>query len=147
MVKVVMVAGFFDPIHQGHVEHIREAAKLGDYLVVATHSDAVTQKVKGRCLIPLETRLLLLRGLLLALNVQGQVRLAIDVDGRVTKTLKEVLPDIFAKGGDRTPNNMPVEESNMCEEIGCEVRYGLGRLLNSSSRIKAIITDHAGGPG
>ena len=34
MTKMVAVSGGFDPIHVGHVRMIREAAKLGEYVVV-----------------------------------------------------------------------------------------------------------------
>jgi cytidyltransferase-like protein len=50
--KTVMVAGKFDPLHEGHIDHIRKAAKLGKLLVI-THTDEVIKKLKGRCNIPL----------------------------------------------------------------------------------------------
>ena len=135
----VMIAGFFDPIHEGHIDHIVKASKLGEYVVVVTHDDAATRKIKGRCFVPCETRVLLLKGVLLALGISGEVLVSLDGNGTVVQTLQKVLPDIYAKGGDRTPENMPLTEVAMCDTIGCEIHYGLGRLLNSSSRIKAAI--------
>ena len=37
--KFVVVTGGFDPIHSGHIDYIREAAKLGDILIVGVNSD------------------------------------------------------------------------------------------------------------
>ena len=35
----VAISGAFDPIHVGHIAYIREAAKLGDRLVVILNND------------------------------------------------------------------------------------------------------------
>jgi hypothetical protein len=43
--------------------------------------------------------------------------------------------DIFAKGGDRTPTNMPQNELDICDRLGIEIVYGCGDLVNSSSNL------------
>jgi len=133
----VAICGKFDPIHDGHIDHIRKASKLGDYLIIITHVDDIVAKTskKGVCSIPLETRKLLLEGLLMVLGINGEVVVSVDTDGTVTETLREIRPDILAKGGDRIITNMPGNEVSACEEIGCEIVYGVGDLLNSSSDI------------
>jgi cytidyltransferase-like protein len=45
----VAVSGAFDPIHVGHVRYIREAAKLGDRLVVILNSDDFLLRKRGLC--------------------------------------------------------------------------------------------------
>lgn len=43
----VLVGGCFDILHYGHVHFLREAKKLGDYLIVALESDENTKRLKG----------------------------------------------------------------------------------------------------
>ena len=62
-----------------------------------------------------------------------EVVASIDKDGTVAETLRWLKPDIFAKGGDRTPANMPQNEIDVCQEIGCKIIYGVGDRLQSSS--------------
>jgi len=134
---VVAIAGKFDFIHDGHIDHITKASKLGDYLLIITHTDEVVARdsKKGFCAVPLWARKLLLEGLLMKLSIKGGVVVAepADTDGMVTNTLKLIKPDIFARGGDRTNDNIPQRELDICWEIGCNVIYGVGDLLNSSS--------------
>lgn len=132
--KKVAVAGKFDPLHDGHRSHIEEAAKLGDWLIVVTHPDNVVAKTsdKGYCYQPLMERVAALR----EIPCVDEVVVAKDEGGTVTRTLESIRPDIFAKGGDRTPDNMPECEINTCREIGCEIVYGVGiEKITSSSKI------------
>ena len=46
--KFVVVTGGFDPIHSGHIDYIREAAKLGDILIVGVNSDKWLTRKKGK---------------------------------------------------------------------------------------------------
>ncbi len=140
--RIVAVAGKFDPILEGHVEHILKASELGDYLYIITHSDETVARYsdKGFCATPLWVREALLEGLVLHYHIQGCVISAFrDNDGTVTETLKYLRPDIFAKGGDRTPDNMPQKELIVCHQLGIQIVYGIGRLLSSSSKIMARI--------
>ena len=51
-----MIAGSFDPIHAGHVDHIHKAKALGDWLIVVTHPDSIQVQKKGFNLMPLRDR-------------------------------------------------------------------------------------------
>ena len=131
-----MIAGKFDPIHDGHIDHILKASALGDYLIVTTHTDDIVRKLKGRCEVPLWARMVLLKGILSLYHISGEVRLSIDEDGKSVRTLEMLHPEVFAKGGDRTPDNMPAEELEVCGRLGIKVIYGVGEPLNKSSGIK-----------
>jgi FAD synthetase len=48
MRKVVLVGGCFDLLHYGHIKFLKEAKKLGDFLIVALESDENTKKLKGK---------------------------------------------------------------------------------------------------
>lgn len=131
----VAVAGKFDLLHEGHFDHILKAYRLGDFLYIITHPDDIICEVKGECQTPLYFRLLNLYGILAMLGGRGCVVVSVDRDGSSAKTLEMIKPNIFAKGGDRTPGNMPANEIESCGKIGCEIRYGIGDKLNSSSKL------------
>ncbi|KAJ3170665.1 Ethanolamine-phosphate cytidylyltransferase [Geranomyces variabilis] len=45
--KVVYVDGGFDLFHVGHIEFLKKAKALGDYLLVGVHDDQVVNTIKG----------------------------------------------------------------------------------------------------
>ncbi|KAI9224291.1 hypothetical protein BC828DRAFT_373793 [Blastocladiella britannica] len=45
--KIVYVDGDWDLFHVGHIEFLRKARKLGDYVLVGVHEDQVVNAVKG----------------------------------------------------------------------------------------------------
>ena len=47
-IKVVLAGGVFDIIHPGHIHTLREAASLGDVLVVVIATDRTAVKMKRR---------------------------------------------------------------------------------------------------
>ena len=127
----VTVAGGFDPLHVGHLEHFREAKKLGDRPIVIIGPDEFLIKKKGFVFMPLVDRIEILQ----ELRIVNGVVVAIDKDGTVAKTIRMIKPQIFAKGGDRTADNMPEGELKVCEEIGCKIVFGVGRQLRSSTEM------------
>lgn len=133
----VAIAGKFDPIHEGHIDHIVKAAKLGDYLYIITHPDNVVAShcSKGFCAIPLRARVSILEAIMRYHEIKGEVVVSNSPDGTSAEALCRLKPDIFAKGGDRTASNMPQNEISVCQEIGCHIVYGVGDLLNSSSKL------------
>ena len=132
----VAIAGGFDPFHDGHLQHMEEAMKLGDYLIVLVSNDEDMIRKKGKCNIPLQARIRIVQLILKGLGFPGEVLATVDEDGTQAKTLKVVRPDILAKGGDRTPGNMPQNEIEACKEIGCRIVYGVGKQLNRSSGMR-----------
>lgn len=92
---LVAVAGGFDPLHAGHVDHIRRASKLGHRLVVIVSPDRALHAKKGYVFLPLWQRMEILRGL----RWVDDVVVSVDDDGTVASTLEQLRPAIFAKGG------------------------------------------------
>ena len=135
--KVVAVSGGFDPLHIGHLDHIRKAKKLGDILVAIVNSDGQLIAKKGYCFLPLSQRLEIVKDI----RYVDEVVVSMDEDGTCAETLQEIKPDIFAKGGDRTPDNMPESEIKVCGDIGCQIIYGVGDQLDSSQDIiRRVVT-------
>ena len=123
---IVAVSGGFDPIHIGHVRMIREAARLGDELVVIINNDHWLRKKKGFVFMPQEERKEILEA------IEGVARVVLTAhesnceDMSVCHILQEVRPHIFANGGDRKPDGAPVPEEVLCRELGIQMVYNIG---------------------
>ena len=37
--KLIIVSGYFNPLHRGHIEYFHNAKKIGDFLVVIVNND------------------------------------------------------------------------------------------------------------
>src|SRR4030043_914495 len=117
----VAVSGAFDPVQVGHIAYIREAAKLGDRLVIILNNDNFLLRKKGFVFRPSEDR----KEILESIKGVDEVIVSVDDDQTVCKTLELLKPDIFAKGGYRTgPQNIPEVET--CQSIDCKVVTNVG---------------------
>ncbi len=127
--KIIAFAGYFDPLHIGHLEGLELAKKLGDKLIVIVNTDNNAINKKGFVFMPEQERIIIIK----ALKCVDEVILGIDKDGTVCKTLEKIKPDIFAKGGDRYANEIP--EANICKKLGIKIVDGLGSKIKSSSNL------------
>lgn len=127
--KKIVASGFFDPLHKGHIEYLRKAKALGDYLIVLINTNEATQRKKGYYFMTLEERMEIVR----SLKFVDEVVTAKDDDGTVAVSLSEIRPDIFAKGGDRTIDNLPQQEIDVCKKNSIDIITGLGEKIQSSS--------------
>ncbi len=93
---IVMTNGCFDILHPGHVAYLREAASLGDRLIVAVNSDDSVKRLKGdaRPINPASHRMEMLASLN---GVDWVVEFTEDTPQRI---IAECLPDVLVKGGD-----------------------------------------------
>jgi D-beta-D-heptose 7-phosphate kinase/D-beta-D-heptose 1-phosphate adenosyltransferase len=131
----VCVAGAFDPVHRGHIRHLQEARGLGDRLVVLLNPDRDLLTKKGFVFMTWQERW----EILMELRAVDAVIEITDLDGTCAGTLAKVKPDLFAKGGDRGPDNMPQSELDICEKLGIQVVYGVGggKIQSSSELVRA----------
>ncbi|MFM2230256.1 MAG: hypothetical protein RL607_1514 [Bacteroidota bacterium] len=132
--KSVIVSGYFNPIHKGHIEYFNNAKALGDKLIVIINSD-YQRELKGSKVFQLEDE-----RLFIVKNIKSvdEVILSVDRDKSQCSTLKilhERLGDdyqlSFANGGDQNNNTIP--ETQVCLELGIELIEGLGDKIQSSS--------------
>ena len=60
---VVIITGGFDPLHGGHIDYIRSAAKLGKYLYIGLNSDDWLARKKGQAFMSWGERAKILRNI------------------------------------------------------------------------------------
>jgi glycerol-3-phosphate cytidylyltransferase len=120
---IVAVCGGFDPIHVGHIRHFKEAKKLGDKLVVMLNSDDWLLKKKGFVFMKFDERKEIIESIKYVDKVVPYEELE---NGSVSKTLQMYKPNIFAKGGDRTIDNIPKDEVEICKCLGIKLVVGVG---------------------
>ena len=127
--KIITVSGGFDPIHIGHIRMIKDAAKLGRLTVIVNSDDWLNRK-KGFAFMPEDERVEILK----SIDGVSEVVVASDSDDTVCESLRQIKPNIFANGGDRTNKNTP--EKELCKELGIEMVWGVGgKKLQSSSEL------------
>ena len=141
--KVVIVSGYFNPLHGGHLDMIEAAKDLGDHLMVVVNNDKAQLIKKGKVILDEGNRMRLVR----SLKPVDEAILSIDEDLGQAKTLRmirELYPNdelIFANGGDRDPSKhgLPETETQACEDCNITTVFGVGshevEKRDSSSRI------------
>lgn len=116
--KLVFTNGCFDLLHVGHIRYLAAARALGDALVVAVNGDASVRALKGPTR-PVNNEFDRAE-VLAALGCVDFV--TIFPDFRVTELLRIVRPQIYAKGGDYTPETLNAEERTTIEAVGAAIR-------------------------
>lgn len=105
--KIVFANGCFDLLHVGHIRYLQKARSLGDVLVLGINGDrsVAALKGKGRPLQPERER----AEILAAIDCVDYILLfdAPTVDG----ILRELKPDIHAKGTDYTQDSVPERDT------------------------------------
>ena len=132
--KGIIVSGYFNPIHKGHIEYFNNAKASGDILIVIVNNDK-QRDLKGSKEFQKEDE-----RLFIVSNIKSvdQVFLSIDPDRTVCATIKLIHEQlsshyklVFANGGDQ--NNDSIPEVPVCKELDIELLDGLGEKVQSSS--------------
>ena len=137
---LVIVSGYFSPLHCGHLDYLEAGASLGDRLIVIVNNDLQQKKKKGKVILPQQDRLRIVK----ALSIVDEACVAIDDDSSVKKTIESIALKnqqfdlIFANGGDRNqPSDIP--EVGVCREHKIQLIFGAGGSTkrDSSTRINS----------
>jgi rfaE bifunctional protein nucleotidyltransferase chain/domain len=113
--QVTLTNGCFDLLHVGHVRYLQAAKQLGGRLIVAINSDDSVRVLKGplRPLMPEKER----AEIVAALGVVDAVVIFPEKDVRAL--IRELRPDVQAKGTDYTRDNVP--ERDVVKQCGGRV--------------------------
>jgi D-beta-D-heptose 7-phosphate kinase/D-beta-D-heptose 1-phosphate adenosyltransferase len=132
--KAIIVSGYFNPIHKGHLEYFNNAKALADKLFVIVNND-FQRELKGSKEFQDENE-----RMIIVSNIKSvdKAILSIDTDRTVCKTIESIASQFgseydlgFANGGDQ--NNDTIPEREVCEKNSVALIDGLGDKIQSSS--------------
>ena len=134
MKKAIIVSGYFNPLHKGHLELFNKAKEVGDLLIVIVNNDKKREMKGSKFFMDEEERIQIIR----ALSIVDMAWISVDEDSTQNATLKVMVDKFygsmklaFANGGDQ--NNDTIPEANICRQYDIELIDGLGDKIQSSS--------------
>ena len=132
--KAILVSGYFNPLHKGHLELFEKAKAYGDALWVIVNSDLQRELKGSKEFMDENERLIIVS----ALGMVDKALISIDKDKTQRATLGDLADKFsseyelyFANGGDQ--NNDSIPEVAVCKEKGIGLLEGLGDKIQSSS--------------
>lgn len=132
--KAILVSGYFNPIHKGHIEYFNRAKALTEKLFVIVNND-YQRELKGSKVFQDENE-----RMIIVSNIKSvdKVVLSVDRDRTVCKTIEMIAKKYgqeydlaFANGGDQ--NNQICPERGICDKYNIKLIDGLGDKIQSSS--------------
>lgn len=134
---VVFANGCFDILHAGHVSYLNDARAEGDALIVGVNSDASERAIKGegRPIMPGAERAELLAGM------EAVDRVVLFEELTAERCLREIHPDVHAKGTDYSAETVP--ERAVADELGIRVAITGLPKTNASKQIMREIREQA----
>jgi len=134
MKKAVIVSGYFNPLHKGHLELFEKAKEVGDILIVIVNNDLQRELKGSQFFQDQDERIRIIR----ALSIVDMAWISVDKDSTQNETLKLMVDKFygsmklaFANGGDQ--NNDTIPEADICRMFDIELIDGLGDKIQSSS--------------
>jgi len=132
--KAIIVSGYFNPLHKGHLELFEKAKAAGDQLWVIVNSDLQRELKGSKEFMDENERLIIVK----AIGIVDKALISIDKDQTQCTTLADLADKYstkyelcFANGGDQ--NNDSIPEVPVCKEKGIKLLEGLGDKIQSSS--------------
>ena len=132
--KAIIVSGYFNPLHKGHLEYLNQAKAIADKLIVIVNNDHQRALKGSKAFQDQEERVIIISNL----KAVDEVVLSIDQDRTVCETIRYNSEKFgkdydlaFANGGDQSNETIP--EVSVCEELGIALLDGLGEKIQSSS--------------
>ena len=136
--KAIIVSGYFNPIHKGHLEYFNNAKALADELFVIVNSDFQRELKGSKEFQKEDERIFIVQNI----KAADKAIISIDTDRTVCASLNHLYNKYgleydlgFANGGDQ--NNDSIPEASICKQIGIHLIDGLGDKIQSSSWLLA----------
>lgn len=135
--KIVLCHGVFDLFHVGHLNHINQAKKLGDILIVSVTSDKFVNKGPGRPYFNLNQRMALLSGI-----KDVDYVLSSDAPSGIN-IINKIKPDIYFKGPDYINHKTDFtgfikKEISAVKKYNGKIVYSSGQTFSSSTVLNKI---------
>ena len=134
--KAIIVSGYFNPLHKGHVEYFHLAKSKGDELFVIVNNDFQRKLKKSKEFMLEDERIFIVKNL----KVVDKCFMSIDKDRTVINTIKLIHKKLnqqydlyFGNGGDQ--NNDIIPERDICDKLSIKLIDNLGEKIQSSSWI------------
>ena len=134
MKKLIIVSGYFNPIHKGHLEYFNNAKALADELFVIVNSDLQRGLKGSKEFQKEEERLFIVENI----KSVDKAMISVDNDRTVCASIRAINEKYgkeyqigFANGGDQDNNSIP--EVPVCKELNIDLIDGLGDKIQSSS--------------
>jgi rfaE bifunctional protein nucleotidyltransferase chain/domain len=136
--RVIFANGCFDVLHGGHVSYLADARAYGDVLFLGVNSDASEQGLKGpsRPIYKQNERLEILDA------IRYVDAIILFDEPTCERLLRELRPDVHAKGTDYTVETVP--EREVARELGIEVYIAGPPKENASRGVIATVIERYG---
>ena len=132
--KAIIVSGYFNPIHKGHLEYFNNAKAIADKLFVIVNNDHQRALKHSKEFQDENERMIIVSNI----KAVDKAILSIDTDRTVCATIKMIAEQFggefelgFANGGDQKNENCP--EKSVCDGFKIKPIDGLGDKIQSSS--------------
>ncbi len=137
--RIVFANGCFDVLHGGHVSYLADSRSHGDVLICGVNSDSSERGLKGptRPIYKQDERLALLDA------IRYVDHLIVFDEPTCENLLRELRPDVHAKGTDYTADSIPEKET--ARELGIEVYIAGPPKENASRGVIATVVERFAG--
>ena len=128
--KAIIVSGYFNPLHKGHIEYFHKAKLHGEALFVIINNDLQRELKGSKEFMNQDERMLIVDKVILSIDSDSSVCSTIE---KIYKQYSDQYQIFFANGGDQTNSSIP--ELSICKQYGIGLIDGLGEKIQSSSWI------------
>lgn len=87
--KAIIVSGYFNPLHKGHIEYLHRAKEHGNFLIVIVNNDLQRELKDSQEFMLEEERVLIMN----EIKIVDQVILSIDRDKTVCLSIEKVFEE------------------------------------------------------